>query len=111
MWLIIQILSYLCFRNICLYTVYTTGNDDYESGPFNVTIPSEYFNMSFNISIINNSVYEDNETFIVTIDPYTLPSRIHQQPNCNLVVTIVDDDSKFDHFKFTKSCAIMLVYK
>ena len=73
-----------------------TGDDDYVSGPFNVTVPAGSINVSFNIPIINNNVYEDNERFTVTINPYTLPSRIHQQHNCMLVVIIMDDDRKFD---------------
>lgn len=77
-----------------LYILYT-GGDDYVSGPFNVTIPAESINVSFNIPIINNDIYEDNKRFAVTIDPYTLPSRIHLQHNCMLTVTIVDDDCKF----------------
>ena len=85
--------TYVC--NTYIHMCIVVGND-YESGPFNITIPAGETRATFSIPIINNNIFEDNETFTLTIDPSSLPSRVHQQMNCLLVVTIVDDDSEFD---------------
>ena len=68
--------------------------DDFESGPFNITIPAGESQVSFNISIIDDDVFEGNESFSVTIDPSSLPSRIILFSTCLLNVTIVDDDGE-----------------
>ena len=72
----------------------TTVGDDYETGPFNVTIPTGEISILFSIPIVNDSIFEANESFILTIDSSTLPSRVIVQSNCMTVVTIVDDDGE-----------------
>ena len=47
---------------------------------------------TFNITIIDDNTFESNESFILTIDSSTLPSRVLVQPDCMTVVTIVNDD-------------------
>ena len=49
--------------------------------------------------------------FTVAIDPSSLPSRVHQQMNCVLVVTIVDDDGNIHiiHVPFTNCIKRILV--
>ena len=71
-----------------------TGGDDYESGPFVATIPAGETSLAFNISIIDDNIFEQNEFFTLTIDSSSLPTRVSMQRNCLLVVTIVDDDGK-----------------
>ena len=71
-----------------------TGGDDYVPGPFVVTIPTGDASFIFNISIIDDDIFEANESFSVTIDPSSLPSRVLVQPECVLMVTIVDDDGE-----------------
>ena len=68
------------------------GDDDYESETFNITIPAGEINVPFNISIIDDNTLEANESFSLTIDSSSLPSRVLLQPDCMLTVTIVDDD-------------------
>ena len=68
--------------------------DDYEPGPFNVTIPAGETSVPFNISIIDDNVFERNETFNISVDSSSLPSRVLVQPDCVLMITIVDDDGE-----------------
>ena len=77
---------------VCMYI--TTVGDDYKTGPFNVTIPAGEISVSFNVSLINDNVFEANESFILTIDSSSLPSGVLVQPDCMTVVTIVDDDGE-----------------
>ena len=70
------------------------GGDDYELGPFNVTIPAGVISVPFNIPIIDDNIFEANESFTLTIDSSSLPSRVSVQPDCVLIITIVDDDGE-----------------
>ena len=73
-----------------------TGGDDYEPGPFSVTVPAGEKSVPFNISIIiDDNIFEGNETFSLTINSSSLPSRVSVQPNCMAMITIVDDDGEF----------------
>lgn len=54
-----------------MYVLYT-GDNDYESGPFNIIIPGGEISVSFNISVINDNIFETNESFNITIDTSTL---------------------------------------
>ena len=47
--------------------------------------------MFLNISIINDTILESNETFTLTIDP---PSDVTSVDPSEATVTIVDDDSE-----------------
>jgi len=81
-----------------IYTI--AGGNDFESGPFNVTIPAGQLSIPFNISIINNdNLFEGNRSFTLTIDSSYLPSGVYLQPNCMLIATIVDDDCELFYFK------------
>ena len=68
------------------------GNEDYKHGPFNVTIPTGETSVLLNISIIDDNVFEGNESFSITIDSFSLPSRVLLQPDCMLMVMVVDND-------------------
>lgn len=63
-------------------------DDDYSSGPYNVKFPAYITNISFNVSITNDNILEQNETFALTFNP-----AIAGNPS-KAVVTIVDDDSE-----------------
>ena len=87
--------AWLCYN--CPYYVtlcVITGGDDYEPGPFSVIIPAGEISVTFNISIIDDNIFEANESFTLTIDSSSLPSRVLVQPDCVLMVTIVDDDGE-----------------
>ena len=70
-----------------------TGGEDYRPGPFLVFIDAGEINVTFIISIIDDDVFERNESFILTIDSSSLPSRVSVQPDSRAIVTIVDDES------------------
>ena len=59
-------------------------------------IPAKMTSASFSISIINDDILEQNETFALTID--TSGGFAIVDPD-KAVVTIVDDDSKWSHIK------------
>ena len=48
----------------------------------------------FNISITDDMILEGNETFMLTIDPSSLPSDISVGDPGEATVTIVDNDCK-----------------
>ena len=75
---------------------FITGGDDYESGKFNVTIPAGEITVSFNVTIIEDDVFEINETFSLIIDPSSSVScAVEEDPvDCITVVTIVDNDGE-----------------
>ena len=54
----------------------TGGGVDYNSGPYNVTFPAGEFSVSFSITINNDTVLEDNETFNLIITESSLPGSI-----------------------------------
>ena len=71
-----------------------TGGDDYEPGPFNVTIPAGDISVPFNIPIIDDNIFEANETFSLSIDSFSLSKRVLVQSDCILMITIVDNDGE-----------------
>ena len=86
---------YNCYAMQRYIHVIITGGDDYKNGPFNVTIPAGNISVPFNISIIiDDNVFETNESFTLTIDSSSLPSRVSVQLDCVLMITIVDDDGE-----------------
>jgi len=83
---------YLC---TCVHiNYYCVGNSDYNAGPYNFTIASGLTNITFNISIINDTILEENEIFHLTIDPSSLPEDVSVGYPVLATVTIVDDDCK-----------------
>ena len=62
----------------CTYIYYNiTGRGfDYNSGPYNVTFPAGVTTVSFNITIINDDVSEDHETFNLIIAEDSLPKSV-----------------------------------
>ena len=72
-----------------------TEGDDYEFETFNITIPAGDTSASFNISIIDDDIFEINESFSVTIESSSLPHRLLvQSEDCMVIVTIFDDDGE-----------------
>ena len=77
----------------------TGGGIDYEGGPYTVTISAGETSSSLNISINDDNILEENETFVLNIS-------LHD--NCVVLgspsettVTIVANDGKviYRHFK------------
>ena len=70
------------------------GNDDYGPGTYTVTFPAGEMDVTFDVPIVNDSILEGNEDFILVIDQASLPNRIILGIPGLATVTIVDDDSE-----------------
>lgn len=75
--------------------MFIAGSNDFAPGPFNVIFPAGMTTASFSVPIADDSLFEGNETFTVTIVSSTLPSQVEEGADCVAVVTIADDDCKF----------------
>ena len=73
---------------------------DYGSGPYTVTFPAGMTMVSFNIPINDDDILEGSESFMLTIDPNSLPSggTITVGSPDQATVTIVDDDRKLIYY-------------
>ena len=59
-----------------------------------MTIPIRKNTFTFNLSIVDDNIFEGTETFTLTIDSFSLPSQVSLQTDCVLMVTIVHDDGE-----------------
>lgn len=71
-----------------------TGNVDYVSGPYTITFLPRVTYVILDVPIINDDIVETNESFILTIDPSSLPSNVVVGDPYEATVTILNDDSK-----------------
>ena len=71
-----------------------TGGVDYNINSSRVIFINEITTASLRVSINDDSMFETHETFIVSIDPLSLPYGVILGSTASAVVTIVDDDSK-----------------
>ena len=67
---------------------------DYTSGPYTVTFPAGAISASFNVSVNNDYILEDNEDFILTINSPSLPTGITRGDLDQATVIIVDNACK-----------------
>ena len=78
-----------------MYVVFLQGQKvDYNSGPYDITIPAGITISSFNISIIDDNIYEQHEEFYLTIDQSSLFNGIIVGSPNRTVMKILDDDRK-----------------
>ena len=70
----------------------TLGGVDYASGPYMVEIPAGQTSVKFNISIIEDTILESNEYFILAITSTSLPNKISPGGFDRTNITIVEDD-------------------
>ena len=75
---------------------FITGGDDYNSGPYNVTFSAGMTTSLLDIMIIDDSVFEDNESFSLIID--SVPTNITIGDPREATVTIVDNESNYHLF-------------
>ena len=66
---------------------------DYTSGPYSVTFPANYTDVSLNITINDDDIPEEKENFALIIDPSSLPRHVNVGNLSRVTVTIMDDDS------------------
>ena len=68
---------------------------DYASGPYSVMFPAGESYVPFNIMIINDTMFEEDEDFMIAINSSSvLSSNVSVGNPGQATVTIVDDDSK-----------------
>ena len=67
---------------------------DYTSGPYTVTFPAGATIASFNVSVNNDYILEDNENFMLTINSSSLPTGITRGDLDQATVIIVDNACK-----------------
>ena len=67
---------------------------DYEFEICDVTFQKGTTNATLNITITNDTVWEPNEEFTLTIDASSLPSNVKVAKPLNTTVTILNDDGK-----------------
>lgn len=73
------------------------GGIDYNSeSHVQVIFPDGKNTTSFDVKIINDDIFDENETFYVTIDPLSLPYGVVLGNIASATVTILDDDSKYN---------------
>ena len=76
-----------------IYLIITEGVD-YNIDSSRVILPNGLTTASLRVSTNDDSKFETHETFIVSIDPLSLPYGVILGSTASAVVTIVDDDSK-----------------
>ena len=67
-------------------------DQDYMYGPYAVAFPAGVTRTLFNVSIIDDDVYEVNETFELTVDSLFLPHNVSTVDPNQTRVTIRNDD-------------------
>ena len=68
---------------------------DYGSGSYMVNFNAGVTRVSFNVSILDNNILENDETFILTIEHSSLPNNVDVGTPNETKITIVDDDGKY----------------
>ena len=78
---------------LCTYLI-ITGGVDYNIDSSRVIFPNGLTTASLRVSTNDDSKFETNEKFNVSIDPLSLPYGVILGSTASAVVTIADDDSK-----------------
>ena len=73
---------------------FTGEGIDYDSGPYAVTFPALVTSVPFKVSLNDDDILEENETFILTINQSSLPSGVTVSNPSVTTVNIVDNDRK-----------------
>ena len=68
---------------------------DYQSGRYTVAIPAGQTRAPFDIQINDDNILEDDEDFMLTIIPSSLPDGVTRGTPGQVSVTIIDNDRKY----------------
>ena len=68
-------------------------DNDYTAGPYTVIIGAGKNDVTFSVSITDDNIREELETFNLTTDGSSLPNGVTSRDKAT--VTIIDDDSKW----------------
>ena len=71
------------------------ANEDYSSGPYHIFFPAGMTEAVFNISMNDDDILEEIETFNIIINPSSLPNNVKIGAVDEAVVTILDNDGEF----------------
>ena len=74
--------------------MYNFVGNDYDHGPYTVTIGAGENNVTFSVSITDDDIREEAEKFNLIIDESSLPSDVTSSDPKTTSVTIMDNDSK-----------------
>ena len=88
------LIIYVAAYKIICYLVYIGQGTDYNSEPFNVTIPAGSINASFEVAINDDNIFEQIEDFHLTIDQLSSLSGVIIGNPDRAVVNIFDNDRK-----------------
>ena len=86
--------TYVAAYKIIYYLVCIGQGIDYNSEPFNVTIPAGSVNASFEVAINDDNIFEQIEDFHLTIDQLSSRSGVIIGNPDRAVVNIFDNDRK-----------------
>ena len=65
------------------------------AGPYSITFLSGNIRVPFDVAIVDDSILESDENFILTVDPSSLTnSRVTVGSPSDSTITIMDDDGK-----------------
>ena len=79
-----------------MMVIYAVEGNDYTPGPYSVRIPAGETNPSFIISIIDDNMYERDESFQLLVDTSSLPEGVIPGNLARAEVTIRNDDGECD---------------
>ena len=68
---------------------------DYNSGPYSVQFNVGVTRVSFNVSINNDNILEEDEIFTLNINSSSLTNRITIGDHSQTTVTILDNDGEY----------------
>jgi len=74
---------------------YVGDGKDYNSGRYNVEFVAGLTEATVNVSIIDDNITERNESFILSINASSLPSKVSIDDHNQATVTILDNDGKY----------------
>ena len=74
------------------------GGDDYISGPYTAVLLAGETNVSFDVVINDNNIYEGNVYFTITINSSSLPSNVMVGDTGRARVIIVDNERKLLYY-------------
>jgi len=73
-----------------LILLFYTGGVDYDPGFYFIMIPAGLTDVSFNITISPDNIFEGDEAFLLTIDQVSLQTVMIS--NISAMIVIIDDD-------------------
>ena len=69
-----------------------TGNVDYQHRSFSLTFSASVNSILVIVGLIDDSIFEGNENFTLTIDPSRLPNNVMVTQPSEVIVVISDDN-------------------